>query len=107
MTGIPDLGIWADIMDRVLEPLLCVFLAGIQSVGIGTCMNVCVWYTELTYIYRIGPLKQTFWWVRSSVCVSVCVCVYVCVSVCVCVCECLHACVCVVYRADLYTVLGL
>ena len=42
MTSIPDLGIRADIMGRVLDPLLCVFLAGIQSVGIGTCMHVCV-----------------------------------------------------------------
>ena len=32
----------ADIMGRVLDPLLCVFLAGIQSVGIGACMHVCV-----------------------------------------------------------------
>ena len=37
-------------MGRVLDPLLCVFLAGIQSVGIGACMHVCVWYTELTCI---------------------------------------------------------
>ena len=37
-------------MGRVLDPLLCVFLAGIQSVGIGACMYVCVWYTELTCI---------------------------------------------------------
>ena len=42
MTGIPDLGIRADIMGPVLDPLLCVFLAGIQSVGIGACMHVCV-----------------------------------------------------------------
>ena len=48
MTGIPDLGIRVDIMGRVLDPLLCVFLADIQSVGIGACMHVCVWYTELT-----------------------------------------------------------
>ena len=27
MTGIPDLGIRVDIMGRVLDPLLCVFLA--------------------------------------------------------------------------------
>ena len=39
-----------DIMGRVLDPLLCVFLADIQSVGIGACMHVCVWYTELTCI---------------------------------------------------------
>ena len=50
MTDIPDLGIRADIMGQVLDPLLCVFLADIQSVGIGTCMHVCVWYTELTII---------------------------------------------------------
>ena len=40
MTGIPDLGIRVDIMGRVLDPLLCVFLADIQSVGIGACMHV-------------------------------------------------------------------
>ena len=48
MTGIPNLGIRADIMGQVLDPLLCVFLAGIQSVGIGVCMHVCV--TEPTCI---------------------------------------------------------
>ena len=71
MTGIPDLGIRVDIMDRVLDPLLCVFLADIQSVGIGACMHVCVWYVYRAdmYTYRIGSLKQTLWWVRSSVCV--------------------------------------
>ena len=90
MTGIPDLGIRVDIMGRVLDPLLCVFLADIQSVGIGACMHVCVWYTELTCISNGvsktdivvgkvqcvcvgGSLKQTLWWVRSSVCVCVCV----------------------------------
>ena len=58
-------------MGRVLDPLLCVFLADIQSVGIGACMHVCVWYTELTCndVYRMGSLKQILWWVRSSVCV--------------------------------------
>ena len=50
MTGIPDLGIRVDIMGRVLDSLLCVFLADIHSVGIGACMHVCVWYTELTCI---------------------------------------------------------
>ena len=50
MTGIPDLGIRVDIMGRVLDPFLFVFLADIQSVGIGACMHVCVWYTELTCI---------------------------------------------------------
>ena len=74
MTGIPDLGIRVDIIGRVLDPLLCVFLADIQSVGIGACMHVCVWYRELTCILN-GSLKQTLWWVRSSVCVCVCVCV--------------------------------
>ena len=42
MTGIPDLGIRVDILGRVLDPLLCVFLVDIQSVGIGACMHVCV-----------------------------------------------------------------
>ena len=37
-------------MGRVLDPLLCVFLVDIQRVGIGACMHVCVWYTELTCI---------------------------------------------------------
>ena len=41
MTGIPDLGIRVDIMDRVLASLLCVFLADIQSVDTGpACMCV-------------------------------------------------------------------
>ena len=62
------------------------FLAGIQSVGIGACMHVCVWYTELTCISN-GASKTDI--VVGKV---------------HCVCECLHACVCVVYRADLYTV---
>ena len=42
MTGIPDLGIRVDIMGRLLDPLLCVFLADIQSVGIGACIHACV-----------------------------------------------------------------
>ena len=50
MTGIPDLGIRVDIMGRVLDHLLCVFLADIQSAGIGACMHVCVWYTDLTCV---------------------------------------------------------
>ena len=99
MTGIPDLGIRADIMGPVLDPLLCVFLAGIQSVGIGACMHVCVWYTELTGISN-GASKTDI--VMGKV-LCVCVCVYVCVSEWVLAC----LCVCVVYRADLYTVLGL
>ena len=87
-------------MGGVLDPLLCVFLAGIQSVGIGACMHVCVWYTELTCISN-GVSKTDI--VVGKV-LSVCVCV----CVCVCVYVCLHACVCVVYRADLYnTVFGL
>ena len=94
MTGIPDLVIRADIMGQVLDPLLCVFLAGIQSVGIGACMQ-CVFGIQSRHVYRMGSLKRTLWWVRSSLFPSVCVS------------ECLHACVCVVYRADLYTVLGL
>ena len=58
MTGIPDLGIRADIMGRVLDPLMCVFLTGIQSVGIGACMHVCVWYTELTSLMEIKGFSQ-------------------------------------------------
>ena len=64
MTGIPDLGIRVDIMGRVLDPLLCVVLADIQSVGIGACMHVCVWYTELTCISNIG--ERTGLRVRAS-----------------------------------------
>ena len=45
------LGIRADIMGRVLDPLLCVFLAGIQSVGIGACMHVCVCLVYRAYMY--------------------------------------------------------
>ena len=50
MTGIPDLGIRVDIMGRVLDPLLGVFLADIQSVGIGACMHVCLVYRADMYI---------------------------------------------------------
>ena len=50
MTGIPDLGIRVDIMGRVLDPLLCVFLADIQSVGIGARMHVCLVYRADMYI---------------------------------------------------------
>ena len=82
MNGIPDLGIRVDIMGQVLNPLLCVFLADIQSVGIGACMHVCVWYTELTCI--LNGVSKTDIVVGKVQCVCVCVCVYVCVCVCVC-----------------------
>ena len=71
MTGIPDLGIRVDIMGRVLDPLLCVFLADIQSVGIGACMHVCVWYTELTCISN--GVSKTDIVVGKVQCVCVCV----------------------------------
>ena len=71
MTGIPDLGIRVDIMGRVLDPLLCVFLADIQSVGIGACMHVCVWYTELTCI--LNGVSKTDIVVGKVQCVCVCV----------------------------------
>ena len=54
-------------------------------------MHLCAWYTELTCISNGVSKTDT---VVGKV-------------LCVCVCVCLHACVCVVYRADLYTVLGL
>ena len=73
MTGIPDLGIRVDIMGRVLDPLLCVFLADIQSVGIGACMHVCVWYTELTCISN--GVSKTDIVVGKVQCDCVCVCV--------------------------------
>ena len=73
MTGIPDLGIRVDIMGRVLYPLLCVFLADVQSVGIGACMHVCVWYTELTCISN--GVSKTDIVVGKVLCVCVCVCV--------------------------------
>ena len=76
MTGIPDLGIRVDIMGRVLDPLLCVFLADIQSVGIGACMHVCVWYTELTCISN-GVSKTYIVVGKVSVCVCACACVCV------------------------------
>ena len=47
MTGIPDVGIRVDIMVQVLDPLLCVFLADIQGVGIGACMHVCVYIADM------------------------------------------------------------
>ena len=71
MTGIPDLGIRVDIMGRVLDPLLRVFLADIQSVGIGACMHVCVWYTELTCISN--GVSKTDIVVGKVQCVCVCV----------------------------------
>ena len=71
MTGIPDLGIRVDIMGRVLDPLFCVFLADIQSVGIGACMHVCVWYTELTCISN--GVSKTDIVVGKVQCVCVCV----------------------------------
>ena len=83
MTGIPDLGIRMDIMGRVVDSLLCVFLADIQSVGIGACMHVCVWYTELTCISN--GVSKTDIVVGKVQFVCVCVCVCVCVYVCVCV----------------------
>ena len=72
MTGIPDLGIRVDIMGRVLDPLLCVFLADIQSVDTGACMYVCVWYTELTCISN--GVSKTDIVVGKVQCVCVCVC---------------------------------
>ena len=71
MTGIPDLGIRVDIMGQVLDPLLFVFLADIQSVGIGACMHVCVWYTELTCISN--GVSKTDIVVGKVQCVCVCV----------------------------------
>ena len=71
MTGIPDLGIRVDIMGRVLDPLLCVFLADIQSVGIGACIHVCVWYTELTCISN--GVSKTDIVVGKVQCACVCV----------------------------------
>ena len=82
MTRKPDLGIRADIMGRVLDPLLCVFLDGIQSVGVGACMHVCVWYTEVTCLSN-GASKTDI--VVGQV-LCVCVCVLVCVCMCVLVC---------------------
>ena len=61
-------------MGRVLDPLLCVFLAGIQSVGIGACMHVCVWYTELTCISNGASITDIV--VGKVLCVCVCVCVW-------------------------------
>ena len=58
-------------MGRVLDPLLCVFLANIQSVGIGACMHVCGWYTELTCISN--GVSKTDIVVGKVQCVCVCV----------------------------------
>ena len=78
MTGIPDLGIRLDIMGRVLDPLLCVFLADVKSVGKGTCMHVCIWYTKLTCISN--GVSKTDIVVGKVQCVCVCVCDCVCVD---------------------------
>ena len=59
------------IMGRVLDPLLCVFLADIQSVDTGACMHVCVWYTELTSI--LNGVSKTDIVVGKVQCVCVCV----------------------------------
>ena len=58
-------------MGRVLDPLLCVFLADIQSVDTGACMHVCVWYTELTCISN--GVSKTDIVVGKVQCVCVCV----------------------------------
>ena len=60
-------------MGRVLDPLLCVFLADIQSVDTGACMHVCVWYTELTCISNGVSITDIV--VGKVQCVCVCVCV--------------------------------
>ena len=96
MTGIPDLGIRGTLWVESLTLYCVCFVACIQSVGIGACMHVCVWYTELTCISN-GVSKTDI--VRALRGKVLCVCVCVCVLACLCV--------CVVYRADLYTVLGL
>ena len=67
-------------MGRVLDPL-CVF--GWYTKCRYRCLHACVClvYRADMYIdYRMGSLKQTLWWVRSSVCV--CVCVLACLCVC-------------------------
>ena len=79
MTSIRDRGISMDIMGRVLDSLLSVFLADIQGVGIGACMHVCVWYTELTCISN--GVSKTDIVVGKVQCVCLCVCVCVCVCV--------------------------
>ena len=54
-------------------------------VCVGTCMRVCVWYTELTCIPNVWPSGHYGSGPRSFVClcVSVCVCVGTCMLVCV------------------------
>ena len=52
---------------------MCLFvLADKQSEGIGACMHVCVWYTELTCISNGVPKTDI---VEGKV---QCVCVWVC-----------------------------
>ena len=70
-------------MGRVLDPLLRVFLAGLQSVGIGICMHVRVWYTELTCISNGASKTDIVVGKVLCVCVCVCVCVIACMLVCV------------------------
>ena len=41
------------------------------------CM--CVFGIQSKHVYQMGPLKQTLWWVRSSVCVCVSACMLMCV----------------------------
>ena len=63
--------------------------------GIGACMLVCMWYSELTCIpYWASKTDIVGQVLGPSVCA---VCGY----------RCMHACLHVVYRADLYTVVGL
>ena len=81
-------------MGRVLDPLLCVFLAGMQSVGIGACMHV--WYTELTCISNGVS--------TTDIVVGKVLCVCVCWGACVCVSECLHACVCGIQSRLVYRI---
>ena len=64
-------------MGRVLDPLLCVFLAGIKKIGIGACMHVCVWYTELTCISN-GASKTKFLIYVKLVFISDTYCILIC-----------------------------
>ena len=82
---------------QVLGPSVCVCMCVcVGGGGIGACMLVCVWYTELTCL--------PYWASKTDI-----VCQVLGPSMCVSVCRyrCVHACVCVVYRAELYTVLEL